>query len=59
MMLAMGDSPRMKGDENDGVQEMPERIVDRSVAREGTVTAIMTENEDSPHDESGKEPKEG
>lgn len=27
------------------------------VAREGTVTAIMTKNEDGPHEESGKEPK--
>lgn len=49
----------MKRDENDGVQKVSKSIIDGSVTREGTMATIMAEDEDGPHDESGKEPKEG
>lgn len=38
---------------------MAEKGIDALVAREGAMTAIVAENENSPHEESGKEPEDG
>lgn len=49
----------MEGNENGGMEDMSEKRVDTLVTREGTMSAIVAEDEDGPHEESGEEPEKG
>ena len=58
MMLPVRNSPGMERNEDEGMKQMSEEGVDFLVPGKASMAAVMSKDEDGPHEEACEEPKE-